>query len=163
MYSGPGTYGNHPNNQNNHQSTAENFLQSSQASTFLQELIDCNRKRGPMVTGTGNNVRNNHPMPPQQSGNPNQENQQQTNGGAPGGAHRQQQMPMSADANANLNNEQWNFMGPKMGQWGDKNGVNGVGGSTAPVGGSNGNQQLEDDFRFVIHVQHKTSDFLLTL
>ena len=59
MYSGAGSYGSgHPNNQNNHQSSAEHFLQSSQASTFLQELIDCNRKRGPMVTGSGNHLRN---------------------------------------------------------------------------------------------------------
>ena len=154
MYSGPGSYGSgHPNNQNNHQASAEHFLQSSQASTFLQELIDCNRKRGPMVTGSGNHLRNPplpHPPPPQ-SGNP---NTQQTNSGAPVGANGQQQQPPMSDANANLNNEHWNFMGPKMGQWGDKNGV---AGSAAPVGGPNGNQQLEDDFRLVNYVQLRES------
>ena len=154
MYSGAGSYGSsHPNNQNNHQSSAEHFLQSSQASTFLQELIDCNRKRGPMVTGSGNHLRNPplpHPPPPQ-SGNP--DTQQLGPPGPPVGANGQQQPPMS-DANANLNNEHWNFMGPKMGQWGDKNGV---AGSAAPVGGPNGNQQLEDDFRLVDYVQLRQS------
>ena len=156
MYSGAGSYGSgHPNNQNNHQSSAEHFLQSSQASTFLQELIDCNRKRGPMVTGSGNHLRNPplpHPPPPQNPGNPG--TQQQQNSGAPVGANGQQQQPPMSDANANLNNEHWNFMGPKMGQWGDKNGH---AGSAAPVGGPNGNQQLEDDFRLVNHVQLRQS------
>ena len=162
MYSGAGSYGSgHPNNQNNHQSSAEHFLQSSQASTFLQELIDCNRKRGPMVTGSGNHLRNPplpHPPPPQ-SGNPDTQRlgpdtQQQPNSGTPVGANGQQQQPPMSDANANLNNEHWNFMGPKMGQWGDKNGV---AGSAAPVGGPNGNQQLEDDFRLVNYVQLRQS------
>ena len=148
MYSG-GSYGNHPNSQNinnHHPNSAENFLQSSTASTFLQELIDCNRKRGPMVTGSGNNLRNPQLPPPPQAGNP--DSQQQNSAGVPPGGGNGQQ-PLS-DANANLNNEQWNFMGPKMGQWGDKNGVGGNGGH---VGAPNGNQQLEDDFRLVNHVQ----------
>ena len=150
MYSGM-AYGNgnghHNSNQNtqNHQAS-EHFLQNSTASTFLQELIDCNRKRVPVVTGSsaGNTIRGNPPPPAPQSGT---DSQHGPNSGAPGGQQQQQQHPMS-DANANLNNEQWNFMGPKMAQWGDKHSA--VGGSAAPVGGQNGNQQLEDDFRLVL-------------
>ena len=172
---------------NNSQSSinSDHFLP---ASTFLQELIDSNRKRGSnqgspavsnnsMVTGVGGGAGRPLPPPPPPPPPPPlpppNHQQQQTAAQQPTNQQQAgQQQPINspplsnngggggpmADANANLNHDQ--------SQWNfmsQNNGPKLWGGNNGDKnGGSNANSNLEDDFRLEYMVEYMELDEFLT-